>query len=454
MDLLRKEIERKRKAVELAKQSSEVGRIEKTSVSNSSSSHRRESVGASGKKKRVTKKTYLKTADLRRFQEKQEDEERQQRERGRKRQRHEEVGIGGNAVNSSSKNDNDDDTTLENRTTTAASDCTTSKRMDSIRSSVEGGLDGTSDELGMTTTTIESKIRSGDELIEEKRVEVKEQDMSNDEITKALRELGIPVWLFGEREDYQRMDRLREALESQKAELAGMSEMDDFRLGSGHGIRNTFLGGKKGRKDEDRDTNLKATSEAAQANNNKNGDKSTTNKVLRDIIPKITDVKQDTDDPHKTIHRFFKFLLRHWEEDLTSRPDSVKRTLAGRNETKTLKQCKDYIRPLFKLCKTRRLEETIMGRILSIVQFCEDGEFVKAHDAYIDVAIGRAAWPIGVTMVGIHARSGRARIESSNVAHVMNSELQRKYLTSVKRLMTYCQKKRKDVAPSKKVTNV
>jgi len=106
-------------------------------------------------------------------------------------------------------------------------------------------------------------------------------------------------------------------------------------------IRNTFLGGKNGRKDEDWDTNLKATSEAAQSKNNKNGDKSTTIKVLRDIIPKITDVKQDTDDHHKKIHRFFKFLLRHWEEDLTSRPDSVKRNAAGRKETKTLKQCKD-----------------------------------------------------------------------------------------------------------------
>lgn len=92
-----------------------------------------------------------------------------------------------------------------------------------------------------------------------------------------------------------------------------------------------------------------------------------------------------------------------------------------------------------------------MNRILTIIDFCQQGEFVKAHDAYLDVAIGRAAWPIGVTMVGIHARSGRAKIESANVAHVMNSELQRKYLTSVKRLMTYAQKK-SDALPSKKVT--
>lgn len=92
-----------------------------------------------------------------------------------------------------------------------------------------------------------------------------------------------------------------------------------------------------------------------------------------------------------------------------------------------------------------------MNHLLKIISYCEEGEFVKAHDEYMDVSIGRAAWPIGVTMVGIHARSGRAKIESANVAHVMNSELQRKYLTSVKRLMSYAQKKREDVAPSKKV---
>eukprot|EP00590_Aulacoseira_subarctica_P011215 CAMPEP_0172435042 /NCGR_PEP_ID=MMETSP1064-20121228/70960_1 /TAXON_ID=202472 /ORGANISM="Aulacoseira subarctica , Strain CCAP 1002/5" /LENGTH=93 /DNA_ID=CAMNT_0013183315 /DNA_START=782 /DNA_END=1063 /DNA_ORIENTATION=- len=92
-----------------------------------------------------------------------------------------------------------------------------------------------------------------------------------------------------------------------------------------------------------------------------------------------------------------------------------------------------------------------MKNLIKIVDYCEEGEFVKAHDEYMDVSIGRAAWPIGVTMVGIHARSGRAKIESANVAHVMNSELQRKYLTSVKRLMSYAQKKREDVAPSKKV---
>jgi hypothetical protein len=65
--------------------------------------------------------------------------------------------------------------------------------------------------------------------------------------------------------------------------------------------------------------------------------------------------------------------------------------------------------------------------------------FFQASDAYLQMAIGNAPWPIGVTMVGIHARTGREKIFSKNVAHVMNDETQRKYLQGLKRLMTKCQ---------------
>ena len=83
--------------------------------------------------------------------------------------------------------------------------------------------------------------------------------------------------------------------------------------------------------------------------------------------------------------------------------------------------------------------------------FCEAGEFVKANDAYILIAIGNSAWPIGVTSVGIHTRTARENVEQKNVAHVMNNEMQRKYLTSVKRLMKFAQDQRPDVAPSSDV---
>lgn len=64
---------------------------------------------------------------------------------------------------------------------------------------------------------------------------------------------------------------------------------------------------------------------------------------------------------------------------------------------------------------------------------------LQANDSYLQMAIGNAPWPIGVTMVGIHARTGREKIFSKNVAHVLNDETQRKYIQALKRLMTRCQ---------------
>lgn len=405
MDLLKQELLKKKKAIEQAKKSSDVGRIGNSLSSDNNNS---------------SSKTYLKAADVRRFQEKQQEREEEEIRR-----------INRLKTNNVVYKDNNNGNNKKRKWT---DDQNNSRRLDTNKST----LNNNKNELSMKSKENNDKI-SSDIQNESNQDQCNETIMSTSEITQALRELGIPVWLFGERNDTQRLDRLKEAKENRRATIAGLSEMDEYRLGSGHGIRNPFIG--KGKDDDDFDLKQKQDKDDP----NTKTQTSATNNEQED---------EESDDPHKTIHRFFKNLLRQWENELVNRPDAVKRTLTGRNETKTLKQCKDYIRPLFKLCKNRTLEENIMGSILNIVNFCKEGEFVKANDAYMDLAIGRAAWPIGVTMVGIHQRTGRERINADKVAHVMNSELQRKYLTSVKRLMTYCQKLRPDVDPSKKVTNV
>jgi pre-mRNA-splicing factor 18 len=60
-------------------------------------------------------------------------------------------------------------------------------------------------------------------------------------------------------------------------------------------------------------------------------------------------------------------------------------------------------------------------------------EYQAANDSYLRLSIGNAAWPIGVTMVGIHERSAREKIGQDSVAHVLNDEVSRKYIQSVKR---------------------
>lgn len=107
---------------------------------------------------------------------------------------------------------------------------------------------------------------------------------------------------------------------------------------------------------------------------------------------------------------------------------------------------------MFKQLKRHGLNTEILNGVYLIVQYCLMKEYVRAHDKYLELAIGNAPWPMGVTMVGIHERSGRSRIFSSQVAHILNDETQRKYLQSIKRMLTVCQRAF-PTDPSKCVTN-
>ena len=125
-------------------------------------------------------------------------------------------------------------------------------------------------------------------------------------------------------------------------------------MGKGHGIRNPFLG----RGEEEGQHHL----QQQQQKKKKNREEEAKTKTGKDDTE-----ENDDDDPTKQIYKYLKGLLKEWEQDLTERPDIVARSVAGRNESKTLKQCKDYIRPLFKLCKTRKLEPGLEAHLIKIV---------------------------------------------------------------------------------------
>jgi pre-mRNA-splicing factor 18 len=55
-------------------------------------------------------------------------------------------------------------------------------------------------------------------------------------------------------------------------------------------------------------------------------------------------------------------------------------------------------------------------------------DYIKANNAYMEMAIGNAPWPVGVTRSGIHQRPGSAKSYVANIAHVLNDETQRKYI--------------------------
>lgn len=62
-----------------------------------------------------------------------------------------------------------------------------------------------------------------------------------------------------------------------------------------------------------------------------------------------------------------------------------------------------------------------------------------AIESYMKLSIGNVAWPIGVTSVGIHARSAHSKIQGENgpIANIMLDDQTRLWITSIKRLITF-----------------
>ncbi|KAK7151845.1 hypothetical protein R3I94_008255 [Phoxinus phoxinus] len=250
--------------------------------------------------------------------------------------------------------------------------------------------------------------------------------LSRQEAVRRLRERGEPVRLFGE-SDYDAFQRLRkieilapEVNKGLRNDLkAAMDKIDQQYL-------NEIVGGAEGSILLDTQHDLKVHEE------------NTTIEELEDLGASLgtgNDVR-DMD----VINKVLRFLLGVWAKDLNSREDHVKRSVQGKLASATQKQTESYLEPLFRKLRKKNLPGDIKESITDIIKFMLEREYVKANDAYLQMAIGNAPWPIGVTMVGIHARTGREKIFSKHVAHVLNDETQRKYIQGLKRLMTICQK--------------
>ncbi|MFT7799326.1 pre-mRNA-splicing factor 18 isoform X2 [Arapaima gigas] len=249
--------------------------------------------------------------------------------------------------------------------------------------------------------------------------------LSRQEVIRRLRERGEPVRLFGE-SDYDAFQRLRkieilapEVNKGLRNDLkAAMDKIDQQYL-------NELVGGQEG-------------GEADTQHDLKVHEENTTIEELEALGESLGtgDDNRDMD----IINKVLKFLLGVWAKELNAREEYVKRSVQGKLASATQKQTETYLNPLFRKLRKKSLSADIKESVTDIIKYMLEREYVKANDAYLQMAIGNAPWPIGVTMVGIHARTGREKIFSKHVAHVLNDETQRKYIQGLKRLMTICQK--------------
>jgi pre-mRNA-splicing factor 18 len=211
------------------------------------------------------------------------------------------------------------------------------------------------------------------------------------EVKRRLRQMRQVVTFFGESEG-QRFKRLRLA-ETQES----TSHDADFSLGHGyHGHSNPFLDEKALQKmdaskagkdtadmvektaDSDSDDD-EMNAESPRAGGGEAGEKGEDGEPKKLAFGQKPVVVVVSD--YKKVYRYFRGILKGWEEDLQNREDHLKRGAQAKIATKTQKQCKDYIRPLFKMCKTKGegLNVHILKALVKIVNFCEEGEFSRVR---------------------------------------------------------------------------
>uniref|UniRef100_A0A2P2J6W9 Pre-mRNA-splicing factor 18 n=1 Tax=Rhizophora mucronata TaxID=61149 RepID=A0A2P2J6W9_RHIMU len=301
----------------------------------------------------------------------------------------------------------------------------------------------------VTSTTSACTSTASKSLTDEQNID--NLVLPRQEVIRRLRFLKLPVTLFGEDDD-ARLDRLKYVLK------AGLFEVDSDMT---EGQTNDFLrdivelrkrqktGIMSERKRKDREEGVREDGEGGDREGELSADGGSSGVDADKDLKRMKANFEELCDEDKILV-FFKRLLNEWNQELDEMPVAEKRTAKGKQMVATFKQCARYLNPLFKFCRKKVLPDDICQALLLVVECCMRRDYLAAMDHYIKLAIGNAPWPIGVTMVGIHERSAREKIYTNSVAHIMNDETTRKYLQSIKRLMTFSQR-RYPTMPSKAV---
>lgn len=258
---------------------------------------------------------------------------------------------------------------------------------------------------------------------EDIEADLKHSILSRHEVILRLRDRNEPILLFGESE-LDAFNRLR------KCELL---EPEINR-----GFRNDFQEAMEQVDQAYLDELLQPDEEkVAEKLDNKQQEPTTTYEEVVEMAKSMGRGNREHD--MTVIVHFIQLILKKWNDQLQNRSKEEKASTNGKLMGATSTQTQEYLKPLLRKLKSFTLPEDISDSLTEIVVHLLNRNYLKASDAYLQMAIGNAPWPIGVTMVGIHARTGREKIFSKNVAHVMNDETQRKYIQGLKRLMTKCQ---------------
>ena len=172
------------------------------------------------------------------------------------------------------------------------------------------------------------------------------------------------------------------------------------------------------------------------------------------IKKRIVDYSQFSNEyKSNELYNWINLVLEDWESYIKESISNkrIKSKIVSK-ELEKYQQCSQNVKPLITLLQERKLNQVILDKLFTVMVFAENKDLLNANDRYIDLSIGNAAWPMGLTMVGIHQRTGKSSISPAQVAYILNDETTKNYLQSIRRILSFLQI-RYNIAPSESVYN-
>jgi len=140
--------------------------------------------------------------------------------------------------------------------------------------------------------------------------------------------------------------------------------------------------------------------------------------------------------------------LKAWEKELGEKPAESKSTAVVKTELAAHRQCRRDVRPLQKRLRMYVMDGWLLDKIHVIVKAAHDLRYRDANEAYLDLSIGKAAWPVGLgcggsmlmeDAIGLHDRFNRNG-QVKDIAFALNDDVTRKFVQALKRLMSVAQR--------------
>ncbi len=169
-------------------------------------------------------------------------------------------------------------------------------------------------------------------------------------------------------------------------------------------------------------------------------------KNLKIELEEITNNDVVNSNLHMKCNLYMHCILDKWQTEIQQKQSSEESGTKQRQEL--LHDTKMSLFPLLVKLRKALLPKNQLVSVATILFHLQRQEWDLCLQSYMQLSLGNVAWPIGVTSVGIHARSAHSKImgtrntrnieaeNQGNIATIMLDDSTRKWVTSLKRLIT------------------